>query len=209
MSSLLRVRPTKIELIKLRRRLELSKKVHKILRERLTILVNEFLTRIREAIELRRSVSREFFDVYREAVALYGFYGENLLEHIENTIKKPSEVVIGHENIMGIKTLSTQFIEGKYIETPVLKDINLFREKSIRLIQQLIELGEVERALYSLGKEIIKTKRKVNALEYMLIPQLKNTIKYLQMKFEEREREEKARLKRVKAVLERRKGYGV
>ncbi len=206
MSSLLRVRPTKIELIRLRRRLELSKKVHKILRERLTILVNEFLTRIREAIELRRNVSSTFLSVYREAIALYGFYGEKLLEHTVNTTKKPSEIIIGHENIMGVKALSTQFIKGEHIETPVVQDINVFREKSIQLIQQIIELGEIERALYSLGREIIRTKRKVNALEYILIPQLRNTIKYLQMKFEEREREEKARLKRVKALLERRRG---
>ena len=205
MSSLLRVRPTKIELIRLRRRLELSRKVHRILRERLTILVNEFLSRIREAIELRRSVSVTYLSVYKEAIALYSFYGEKLQEHLNNTVKKPTQVILGQENIMGIKTLSTQFIQGDYIKTPIIQDINIFREKSIELLQRVIELGEIERALYALGKEIIRTKRKVNALEYILIPQLRNTIRYLQMKFEEREREEKARLKRVKAMLERRK----
>lgn len=202
------MRPTKIELIRLRRRLELSRKVHRILRERLTILVNEFLTRIREAIELRKKVSVLYLSVHKEAVSLYGFYGEKLYTHLYNTLKKQTKVIIGQENIIGVKTLSTHFIKGDYVKTLMIKDIDAFRRKSIEFIQYVIELGEIERTLYMLGNEIVKTRRKVNALEHILIPQLKNTIKYLQMKFEEREREEKARLKRVKAMLERRRKGG-
>jgi V/A-type H+-transporting ATPase subunit D len=68
-------------------------------------------------------------------------------------------------------------------------------------------LAELRRALGLLGLEIKRTKRIANALEYILIPGLKATINYLTMKFEERDREEAARLKRVKMLVEQRETY--
>jgi len=65
-------------------------------------------------------------------------------------------------------------------------------------------LAEFQSSLELLGREINRTKRIVNALEYLIIPSLQTTIKYLYMKFEERDREEKSRLKRVKVLLEQR-----
>jgi len=204
-SSLLRVRPTKIELIKLRRRLVLARKVHRILRERLTILVNEFLIRVREAYALRIDASKDLDRVYRQAVYMYGFYGDMLQEHLRRTIKKDAKVITGVENIMGVKTPALHLIEPEYTVNPLLPDVTEFRETAIRAVKKILELGQAERAVISLGKEIKKTRRKVNALEYILIPKILATIKYLRMKFEEREREEKARLKRVKSILERRR----
>jgi V/A-type H+-transporting ATPase subunit D len=72
-------------------------------------------------------------------------------------------------------------------------------EATLRAIVRLAELG---RSLDVMGMEINRTKRIVNALEYIVIPELKATIKYLNMKFEERDREEKSRLKRVKVLLQ-------
>jgi len=206
MSSLLRVRPTKIELIRLRKRLALAKKVHRILRERLTILVNEFLLKVREAFTLRRKISTNIISVYNKAFLLYSAYGENIVNYYSVNTKKKLKAIVGLENIMGVKTVTVRLEEPEYIETTVIKDLDIFRKECVDIIKDIIELGKAEKAIDALGREILKTKRKVNALEYTLIPQIWNTIRYLRMKFEEREREEKARLKRVKALLERRRG---
>ena len=75
-----------------------------------------------------------------------------------------------------------------------------------RVLELACSIAELEKELEMLGVELERTRRRVNMLEHVLIPRLMNTIKYLRMKFEEREREEKARLKRVKTVLARRRG---
>ncbi len=206
MSSLLRVRPTKIELIRLRKRLQLARKVHRILRERLTILVNEFLVKIREAYALRREVSENLVNVYSRAFLLYSVYGENITRYYSSATREKLRAIVGLENIMGVKTTTVRLEKPEYVEETLIRDLGVFREEAINIIRNIIELGKTEKAIDSLGKEILRTKRKVNALEYTLIPQIWNTIRYLRMKFEEREREEKARLKRVKALLERRRG---
>ncbi|ADI32385.1 V-type ATPase, D subunit [Staphylothermus hellenicus DSM 12710] len=204
MSSILRVRPTKIELIRLKRRKALAEKVHRILRERLTILVNEFLVRVREAYNLRRTVNDLIFNLYNDSVMLNSVYGEYGFQYLRSITVKELRAVIGVENIMGVKTHSAVVKHSKTIEY-VYPGFDSFREEARKLIEAIIELGRAEQALMALGREIERTKRKVNALKYIIIPRLDNTIRYLNMKFEEREREEKARLKRIKSILEKRR----
>jgi V/A-type H+-transporting ATPase subunit D len=74
---------------------------------------------------------------------------------------------------------------------------------SEKALQAIVRLAELQRGLELMGMEINRTKRIVNALEYIVIPELRTTIKFLNMKFEERDREEKSRLKRVKVLLQR------
>ncbi len=205
MSSLLRVRPTKIELIRLRRRLQLARKVHRILRERLTILINEFLTRVRDAYDIRLEIINQLDKIYSRTTLLYGIYGDGLLDYFNATCREPYKVLVGVENIMGVKTPSISPVKPKIVENALLPEFNELRNNILEAINSIVKLAQREEAIRLLGKEIISTKRKVNALEYILIPQIYNTIKYLRMKFEEREREEKARLKRVKTILSRRR----
>jgi len=80
-------------------------------------------------------------------------------------------------------------------------------ELSQKCLETIIQLAELENSLELLGAEINKVKRINNALEYIVIPGLDVTIKYLTMKFEERDREEIARLKHVKALIEQREAY--
>ncbi len=205
MSSLLRVRPTKIELIRLRRRLALARKVHNILRERLTILINEFLTRVREAYSLRLKVNNTILRVYGRALMISSIYGDSVYDYFKSTLIRDTRVVVGVENIMGVKT-KTALIKDLESIRPLYPGFEEFRREARELISAIVDLGRAEQALIAIGSEIEKTKRKVNALKYIVVPRLENTIRYLRMKFEEREREEKARLKRVKSVLERRRG---
>lgn len=204
MSSLQRVRPTKIELIRLKKRLQISVKVERILRERLVILINEFMILLRESVSRRQKVAQLITTLSARATVLSGIYGENIYDLFEKTVPKAT-CIIGVENIMGVKTKTVMIMksgEARPVKTP----FDDFAEESARFIEEVIELAKAENALKTMGREIRVTKRRVNALDYILIPRLRSTIRMLQMKFDEREREEKARLKRVKASLERRKG---
>ncbi|MEM4619788.1 MAG: V-type ATP synthase subunit D [Desulfurococcaceae archaeon] len=204
MSTLLRIRPTKIELIRLRRRLQLANNVRRILYERVNILINEFLSRIREAYRTRLRVNELVYDVYSTSVLLYGVYGNSIFDYFKSITIRETRVVTGLENIMGVKT-KTAFIKQPDVFEQIYPGFTDFREKSFKLIEAIVDLGRAEQAVISLGREIERTRRKVNALTYIIIPRLESIIKYLRMKFEEREREEKARLKRVKSILERRR----
>ena len=202
MSSLVRVRPTKIELIKLRRRLSISVRVQKILSERLTILANEYLASMREAIEKRRAIQGRLPAVYRRAGVVLGVYGPSLREYLREVAPKP-RIYSGVENLMGVKVKTIILAhEEKPVDMPpgLVDFVNASRE----MLNDLIELAKLEHALRELGREILATRRKANALQYIVIPRLRASIKALQLKFDEREREEKARLKRIKQVLVRR-----
>jgi V/A-type H+-transporting ATPase subunit D len=198
------VRPTKIELIRLRRRLVMARKVHRILRERLTIFINEFLARVREAYSLRLRINEMIMSIYSRALFISSTYGGNALRYYESVSIRGMEAVIGVENIMGVKT-RTAVLKPSETVKPLYPGFEEFSKLSRELVEAIIDLGRAEQALYAIGTEIERTRRKVNALKYVVIPRLENTIRYLMMKFEEREREEKARLKRVKSVLERRR----
>lgn len=209
----LRIRPTKIELIKLKRRLALAKRIHRILRERLTILVAEFLSTVRNLVEERKELIKILQQGY-ENITL------TLLEHSTSEIKvygeslpQILELYSATKNIMGVKApfLEVRFREEyKELEKPTSPVMSSALEKTrktyLEIFERIASIAENEKTLELLGREIARTRRRVNILEHIIMPKLEATIKYLQMMFDEREREEKTRLKRVKAILSRRRG---
>jgi V/A-type H+-transporting ATPase subunit D len=203
LSQLQRIRPTKIELIRLRRQLVLAVKVHKVLRERLTILVNEFLAQLRESAEKRRKINELILPVYNRSAGLLGVYGENVFELFRRTTPVLTSILTT-ENIMGVSTRSV-VLRTPGEDEAVYAGLKDFQTQASELLKAIVELGRAEEATLALGREIKSTKRRVNALNYVIIPRLSQQIRLLRMKFDEREREEKARMKRVKSILEKRR----
>jgi len=192
----------------LRRRLALARKIHRILKDRLSLLVNEYLVHAREAIEKRSRVVELLAKSYDKVSLALGMNGLEVCESIASILPKYVTILVATRNILG---LSVPVLESKvkpplyplYITSSYVDDaVRTCRE----LLPELIELAELEKTMERLSLEIIKMRRRVNALEYIVIPRIEATIKYLRMKFEEREREDKARLKRIKVVLSRRRG---
>jgi V/A-type H+-transporting ATPase subunit D len=207
----IKVRPTKIELIRLRRRLSLATRIQKIIKDRLSILMLEFLQIARETVEARQKMLDEFSMAYRSLSVASGLHGYLALEKEFQASEKELELISGSRNVAGARVVSFELKEDK---TPVksysLVDTSAYVDQTQQLfescLRSMVALAELQSSLELLGKEINRTKRILNALDYLIIPGLKETIKFLYMKFEERDREEKSRLKRVKALLEQRGG---
>jgi V/A-type H+-transporting ATPase subunit D len=205
-------RPTKIELARLKRRLKLATRIQKIVKDRLSILVMEFFETVRECTSVKEKLLTELSEAYRAFSLTVGYHGSVPLEKELLMSEITMTVYGGTRNVGGvwvplfeIETSPTGQTMTNPTDTSSLIDHTT--RLSQKLLERIVELAELQRCLELLGLEINKVKRISNALEYVLIPALDATIKYLAMKFEEREREEVARLKRVKLLIEQREAY--
>jgi len=203
------VRPTKIELIKLRRRLVLADRIEKIVKDRLSILVVEFLQVAGDIVEAKERLITRFAEAYKAISIAGGYHGYVALEKELLATERDVTITGGARNVAGTRVPSLEL----KAPPPSMRNYNLIDTSSLvdqaaqlseKCLEVIIELAELQRSLELLGTEIGRTKRIVNALDHLIIPGLRETIKYLKMKFEERDREEKARLKRVKVLLEQR-----
>jgi len=199
-------RPTKIELIRLRRRLATARRLHRVLRDRLLILTQELVALYREVVESRLRVHEEIIRCEKELVRTSSYVAPWIFEEFSNVKIKSFSVVLGSRIVAGVRLplLEHEVVEGRYdpsVYPITLKEVSECYEDVLR---NIIRLAEAEISLLEVGREVQKVKRKVNALENLTIPRLRATIKYLRMKFEEREREDKVRRKRIKQILTRR-----
>ncbi|MBN1829089.1 MAG: V-type ATP synthase subunit D [Deltaproteobacteria bacterium] len=207
-------RPTKIELARLKRRLKLARRIQKIMKDRLSILIMEFLQTVRDCAAVKARLLDRFAEAYRYLSLASGFHGTAVLE---KELLRPQTVPIlkaGTKNVGGVRIPFFEMEQEKgsatLFETADSSSyVDRSREQAIRCLETLAELAEMERALEFLGMEINKIKRISNALEYMIVPGLYETIRFLTMKFEERDREEVSRLKFVKLLIEKREAHAV
>jgi len=208
MPELIKVRPTKIELVKLKRRLSLAQRVQKIVKDRLSILTMEFLQTARDTLEAKRKLLDELSNLYKALSVASGYHGYIALEKELIATEVDLKVTAGLGNVAGVRIPSFELMGNvKPMKGYNLVDTSSWLDHAAQLSEEslraIVELAELQRDFELLSMEINRTKRITNALEYIVIPGLQVTINYLNMKFEERDREEKARLKRVKVLVAR------
>jgi len=208
MPELIKVRPTKIELVKLKRRLTLAQRVQKIVKDRLSILSMEFLQTARDTLEAKRKLLDELSKLYKALSVASGYHGYIALEKELIATESDLKVTAGLGNVAGVRIPSFELMGNvKPMKGYNLVDTSSWLDHAAQLSEEslraIVELAELQRDFELLAMEINRTKRITNALEYIVIPGLQVTINYLNMKFEERDREEKARLKRVKVLVAR------
>jgi V/A-type H+-transporting ATPase subunit D len=206
MPELIRVRPTKIELVKLKRRLSLAQRVQKIVKDRLSILTMEFLQTARDTSDAKRKLLDEFSELYKALSVAAGYHGYMALEKELIATEADLKTTAGSRNVAGVRIPSFELmVNAKSTIGYSLADTSSWLDRTAQLSEEslraIVELAEFQRSFDLLAMEINRTKRITNALEYIVIPALQATIGYLNMKFEERDREEKARLKRVKVLV--------
>jgi V/A-type H+-transporting ATPase subunit D len=208
MPELIKVRPTKIELVKLKRRLTLAQRVQKIVKDRLSILSMEFLQTARDTLEAKRKLLDELSKLYKALSVAAGYHGYIAMEKELIATEVDLKVTAGLGNVAGVRIPSFELMGNvKSMKGYNLVDTSSWLDHAAQLSEEslraIVELAELQRDFELLAMEINRTKRITNALEYIVIPGLQVTINYLNMKFEERDREEKARLKRVKVLVAR------
>lgn len=203
------INPTRMELLKLKQREKLAVKGYSLLKEKRNALIMEFFNILERVKGAREKVEEHLKEAFEDLTAAQVMMGDAAVERAAMAVKESVEVDIDSRSIMGVvvpvvdaKATRRTVIERGYglVDTSVKLDEAAGRfEESLALI---IELGEIEKTIRLLAGEIESTKRRVNALEHIIIPRLKNTVKYIEMRLEEMERENFVRLKMIKKSME-------
>ncbi|MEF8848310.1 MAG: V-type ATP synthase subunit D [Candidatus Thermoplasmatota archaeon] len=205
------VNPTRMELLGIRKKLNLADKGHNLLEEKRDSLVERFFKIIDKRNDLSGRIDKKFQSAFSSLIEAQMIMGEDKVEEMSYLSDEINEFSLQSENIMGVKipNLDTEKISfdttpnyGFFETCSKLDDAQL---KFKDLLKDLIELADLEAGIKSLSIEIEKTKRRVNVLENNLIPKLKATRKYIEMQLEEREREDFIRRKRIKSMMEEEK----
>lgn len=206
-------RPTKIELARLKRRMKLATRIQKIVKDRLSILIMEFLQTVKECTSVKEKLLADFREAYKALSVTTGYHGYAFLEKELLASEMALKINTVTRNVAGVKlpVFETEEMDAPNFSVRNTPDTSSLIDNNAKLsrecLKAIIELAELQNSLELLGAEINKVKRVNNALEYIVIPGLDATIKYLTMKFEERDREEVARLKYVKRLIEQREAY--
>lgn len=188
-----KVNATRMELLKLKKRVKLAKRGHKLLKDKRDELMKQFLSLIHRNRELREEIEREIAVVYQNFLAARSLMLPEMLEEALMLPKARMKVDITTELIMSVQvpkiTLSRagdSIISYGFYEVP--SDLDQSLQALDNLMPKLLQLAEMEKSLELLATEIEKTRRRVNALEYVLIPELENTARFIEMKLDEMER---------------------
>lgn len=202
----LNVNPTRMELRRLKTRLKTAERGHKLLKDKSDEMIRQFISFVKQNKALREEIENELRDALKYFMLAGSIMGE---ENIEQTFAMPSlsiSVTTGLKNVMGIDVpkLEISGTEGSlpYAISSVPSDMDTAVLKLNSLAEKLLRLAEIEKTCNMLAREIEKNRRRVNALEYVMIPQLNETIKYIMMKLDENERATIIRLMKVKSLLE-------
>lgn len=206
----LNVNPTRMELSRLKIRLKTAVRGHKLLKDKQDELMRQFIDMIKKNKKLREKVEEMLQNSFKDFLLSRGVMSDEMLE---NAIAYPKEkigVEVKKKNIMSVNVPQMTFVkenEGNqgmiypygYAQTSADLDDAIDGLNSV--MDNLLELAEVEKACQLMADEVEKTRRRVNALEYMTIPQLQETIRFIQMKLDENERGSITRLMKVKDMM--------
>jgi len=190
------VPPTRMEFLKLKDKLIRAEKGHRLLKEKRDNLVMEFMNIAREAYEIA-DVASEQADRAEHTKAIAGaLAGETEIESAALAARADIGVELEYRNIMGIKLPRMRMerirrpADGRgYSLLTTHPSIDSTATEYEKTVERLVELAETAKSLEALSDETKKTKRRVNALEYTVIPRLKNTRKNIRMRLDELERE--------------------
>jgi V/A-type H+/Na+-transporting ATPase subunit D len=207
--AVLHVNPTRMELNRLKKRLRVARRGHKLLKDKRDELMKQFIIIVNENKALREEMERMLAEYYRNFIMARALMPS---EHLEEALMFPKRSVsleVGQGNILSVKVPRFEF------ENPSAEDANMYPygilstsaqlDDSIyyltRVFPVLLRLAEKEKTMQLVAREIEKVRRRVNALEYVMIPQLNDTIRYIAMKLDENERGNITRLMKIKDMM--------
>ena len=205
----LNVNPTRMELSKLKKKLTSAQRGHKLLKDKRDELMRQFMNLIKENRQLRTEVEAAISEANRYMAVAGSVMQREVLETALMLPKQEVELEVKEKNVMSvyIPEFTTKFRSGDtndiYSYGMAFTSIDLDGAVSAlnSVLPKMIRLAEVEKACQLMADEIEKTRRRVNALEHIMIPDYEETIKYITMKLSENERSTTTSLMKVKDMV--------
>lgn len=205
------IRPTRMELLSLKDRQSLAVKGHGLLSEKMDALVLEFFAILEDVKNIRTELSEMLSRAFGSLKETKMVLGALKLKEISTLAPSLFKIEAETRNLMGVR-VPVLHLEKKqedkektpfygFVDTPSVLDdtVTLFQT----ILEKLVKYAEVIATMERLADEIISTKRRVNALNYVIIPRLTTTINFIEQYLEERERESFVRMRHIKRLLEK------
>ena len=199
-------KPTRMEMSRLKKRLVTATRGHKLMKDKRDETVRRFITYVRRNRELRERVERLMSEAMKSFVIAKATMTRASVEEALAVPAAPARIEVGSGSVLSVEVPKLTYIPTgeKALPYGVLgtsSELDAAVEKFSELMPLLIELAEVEKTCNLLADEIEKTRRRVNALEYVMIPQLEEAIHSISMKLDENERGNLTRLMKTKDML--------
>ena len=203
------VTPTRMELTRLKRKLVTATKGHRLLKDKRDELMRQFLELVREDMELRKKVEQGIADANRNFVLAKAGMSE---ETLRSSLMAPKQEVIlkqDKKNVMSVDIPVFDYDTRTSDENDIYSygfaftssDLDGAVKSLAEVFPDMLKLAEIEKSCQLMAAEIEKTRRRVNALEHVIIPETKEGIRYITMKLDENERSTQVRLMKVKDMM--------
>ena len=200
------IKPTRSELMKLKKKIKLAHSGYNLLKKKRDGLILEFFEILKKAKTLRQELVAEYKVALEKMNIARVMESDLKLKSLALAIKNNPQIKLETKNIMGVVVPE---IEGENLQTSMKERGYGFLDTSAsvdeaasayeKVVEKVIKAAEVETGMKKLLQEIEKTKRRVNALEFSVIPRMKDDERFIKLRLEEMERENTFRLKRIKA----------
>ena len=203
------VNPTRMELTRLKGKLRTAQRGHKLLKDKRDELMKQFLDTVREVRALRTEVEEELMTVHKSFTVASALMSSEALEQALLYPKQSVELTMSFKNIMSVNVPVYDFQTKTKSDSDIYPygfaatsgELDTAVDALAHVLQDMLRLAQIEKTSQLLAEEIEKTRRRVNALEYVKIPQMQEAIKYISMKLEENDRSTKVRLMKVKEMV--------
>jgi V/A-type H+-transporting ATPase subunit D len=200
------VRPTRLELLRTRRRIVVAKRGLNLLKLKRSALIAEFFAISKEAMRLRGDLQARIARGYEAIRMAETIEGPTRLENIAMLLPALPVVSVATKNVMGVRTPRVNAGDYSPVSSASLLQLPTTIQEAVRHFQGIyevvLEIAEKENALRRLLKEIEKTKRRASAIENVLIPRLEGVVRYIKFRFDEMERDAFSMLKTVKRKMD-------
>lgn len=203
------VNPTRMELTRLKGKLKTSIRGHKLLKDKRDELMKQFLDTVREVRELRAQVEAELMKVHGSFTVASALMSGPAMEQALMYPKQSVELDMTFKNVMSVSVPTYHFKTRTEDSSDIFPygyantsgELDAAVESLGTVFQSMLKLAQIEKTAQLLAEEIEKTRRRVNALEYVVIPQTEENIRYISMKLDENDRSNTTRLMKVKDML--------
>ncbi|MBP3654568.1 MAG: V-type ATP synthase subunit D [Oscillospiraceae bacterium] len=203
------ITPTRMVLNQYKKRLKTARKGHKLMKDKCDELMRQFMEVVRLNKELRLKVEAGLTEAFASLTVASAIMSPEMLEQALLYPRQTVELSMKYKNVMSVNVPQYSFKTKNDDPSEIYPygfamtsgELDDALQKLATVFQDMLELAQVEKTMQLLAAEIEKTRRRVNALEYVMIPEMEEAIRYITMKLEENDNSTKVRLLKVKEMV--------